>query len=316
MRLANLDGRATIVTDDGIVRRGRRLQRCVLRLDRQVPGSTRHNSSAWYRAAQPALTRDRESRGADARPETRTRSSILNRSSPSDSTIVSTRPRSGLDVPKIPMVFTKFPSAVCGPNDGRADSGSVDRLRGRTRRRYWHRCATSAPKRTPSRRVAGYCVGQDYSEREWQIEVHHRSFLSAKSFKNFAPIGPWLTTADDVSNPNDLSISTRVNGEKMQRLEHVDMVFSVAAARSPTCRPSANSGAETSSSPAHPRAWDRPARRRFFLKPGDEVVTTIEGLGLGTIVRRLPSHREKTQRACGRAGEIRTPDLSAPSRAL
>jgi 2-keto-4-pentenoate hydratase/2-oxohepta-3-ene-1,7-dioic acid hydratase in catechol pathway len=126
--------------------------------------------------------------------------------------------------------------------------------------------------------VAGYCVGQDYSEREWQYRGSPAQFSLAKSFANFAPIGPWLTTADEVPNPNALAISTTLNGEVMQSSNTGDMVFSVAeliAYLSSVCELRRGDLIFTGT----PEGVGRSRQPPIFLKPGDEIVTTIEGLG-------------------------------------
>jgi 2,4-didehydro-3-deoxy-L-rhamnonate hydrolase len=126
--------------------------------------------------------------------------------------------------------------------------------------------------------VAGYCVGQDYSERDWQYRGSPAQFSLAKSFPNFAPIGPWLTTADEVPNPNELAISTTLNGEVMQSSNTRDMVFSVAeliAYLSSVCELRRGDLIFTGT----PEGVGRSRQPPVFLKPGDEIVTTIEGLG-------------------------------------
>jgi 2-keto-4-pentenoate hydratase/2-oxohepta-3-ene-1,7-dioic acid hydratase in catechol pathway len=126
--------------------------------------------------------------------------------------------------------------------------------------------------------VAGYCVGQDYSEREWQMRGSPSQFSLAKSFKNFAPIGPWLTTADEIPNPNDLAISTRLNAEIMQDSNTSNMVFSVAELityLSSVCELRRGDIIFTGTPEGVGQARTPPV----FLKPDDEIITTIEGLG-------------------------------------
>ena len=71
--------------------------------------------------------------------------------------------------------------------------------------------------------IAGYCVGNDVSVRDWQLRVP--TLQMGKSFDSHAPIGPWLTTADEISDPHDLSIRTRVNGEIRQNSNTGNMLF-------------------------------------------------------------------------------------------
>ena len=109
------------------------------------------------------------------------------------------------------MVFTKFMSSVCGPNASLPIPGATTDYEaelvvviGTTVRNVRVEDALAV--------VAGYCVGQDYSERDLQYRGTPAQFSLAKSFRNFAPIGPWLTTADEVPDPKDLTIGTTLNG--------------------------------------------------------------------------------------------------------
>ncbi|HUZ42204.1 MAG TPA: fumarylacetoacetate hydrolase family protein [Acidimicrobiales bacterium] len=275
MRLANLEGRATIVTDDGIIdvatasngAFSTSLAKCLGQLDKLA---------AWYRSSQPAPNDliSIEALASDSRL-----GAIVN---PQQVFAIGLNYRrhaaeTGKDVPKEPMVFTKFPSAVCGPNDpvpipGKSTDyeGELVVVIGSTLRNVSVEDALTG--------VAGYCVGQDYSEREWQYRNTPPQFSLGKSFKNFAPMGPWITTADEIPNPNDLGLTTRVNGEIMQDSNTSDMVFSVAeliAYLSSVCELRRGDVIFTGTPEGVGQARTPP----FFLKPGDEVVTTIERLG-------------------------------------
>jgi 2-keto-4-pentenoate hydratase/2-oxohepta-3-ene-1,7-dioic acid hydratase in catechol pathway len=275
MRLANLNGRATIVADDGIVdvadasngAFSASIEKCLGQLDKL---------DAWYRSAQPTLTQKialdtlaQDTRlGPVVRPQQVFAIGLNYRQHAAES---------GLEVPKEPMVFTKFASSICGPNEQLPIPGpSTDYeaelvvIIGATLRNVGVDEVLAG--------VAGYCVGQDYSEREWQFRGSPPQFSLAKSFKNFAPIGPWLTTADEIHDPNDLSISTRLNGETMQDSNTSDMVFSVAeliAYLSSVCELRRGDVIFTGT----PEGVGQARRPPVFLKPGDEIVTNIERLG-------------------------------------
>jgi 2,4-didehydro-3-deoxy-L-rhamnonate hydrolase len=275
MRLANFDGRATIVLDDGIVdvatasngAFSASIEKCLGQLDKL---------GAWYRSAQPPLSLEvaindfaKESRlGPIVNPQQVFAIGLNYRHHAAES---------GLDVPTTPMVFTKFASSICGPNETLPIPGaSTDYeaelvvIIGATLRNVSEDDALAG--------VAGYCVGQDYSEREWQFRGSPPQFSLAKSFKNFAPIGPWLTTADEIPNPNALGVATRVNGDSMQDSNTSDMVFSVAELIvyiSSVCELRRGDLIFTGTPEGVGQARTPP----FFLKPGDEVETTIEGLG-------------------------------------
>jgi 2,4-didehydro-3-deoxy-L-rhamnonate hydrolase len=275
MRLANLDGRATIVVDDGIVdvagasngAFSTSVDKCLGQLDKL---------DAWYRSAQPTPTQrvDVEEFARDTRlgPVVTPQQVFaigLNYRRHAEET--------GSTLPTEPMVFTKFVSAICGPNaEVPIPGASTDYeaelvvIIGATLRDVAVEDALA--------NVAGYCVGQDYSERALQYRSSPAQFSLAKSFKNFAPIGPWLTTADDVPNPNALSISTHLNGLAMQDSNTSDMVFSVAeliAYLSSVCELRRGDLVFTGT----PEGVGQARQPPVFLKPGDDVRTTIQGLG-------------------------------------
>jgi 2,4-diketo-3-deoxy-L-fuconate hydrolase len=275
MRIANLDGRATIVADDGIIDVAAAsngafsvsIEKCLGQLDKL---------DAWYRSAQPSLTRaiaiDEFAKDALLGP-------VVN---PQQVFAIGLNYRhhaaeSGLDVPKDPMVFTKFASSICGPNEPLPIPGEKTDYEaelvvviGSTLRDVSVDDALQG--------VAGYCVGQDYSEREWQFRGSPPQFSLAKSFKNFAPLGPWLTSTDEIPNPNSLAITTRVNGETMQDSNTSDMVFSVAeliSYISSVCELRRGDVIFTGT----PEGVGQARKPPYFLKPGDEIETTIEALG-------------------------------------
>jgi 2-keto-4-pentenoate hydratase/2-oxohepta-3-ene-1,7-dioic acid hydratase in catechol pathway len=275
MRLANFEGRATIVVDDGIVdvalasngAFSASLEKCLGQLDKL---------GAWYRSAQPTLT---ERVAIDEFAKDPRLGSVVN---PQQVFAIGLNYRqhaaeTGADVPKEPMVFTKFASSLCGPNaevpipSPTTDyEGELVVVIGTTLRNVDVADALDG--------VAGYCVGQDYSERDLQSRGSRPQFSLAKSFKNFAPLGPWMTTADEIPNPNDLAIATRLNGVTMQDSSTSDMVFSVAqliAYLSSVCELSRGDVIFTGTPPGVGQARRPPV----FLKPGDVIDTTIEHLG-------------------------------------
>ena len=130
----------------------------------------------------------------------------------------------GIAVPAAPMVFTKFPSCIAGPGaeiplptatcDWEVELVAVIGSGGR-----------DIPAASALDHVAGLCVGQDVSERAMQMAGSPPQFSLAKSFPAFGPIGPWLTTLDEVADPADLAISCRLDDEVVQDGRTSDMVF-------------------------------------------------------------------------------------------
>src|SRR6185436_878226 len=122
----------------------------------------------------------------------------------------------GMALPREPTLFIKAPSAVCGPDD------PIVRPRGSVKLDYevelgvvMGRDARYVSEAEALRYVAGYCLINDVSEREFQME-HGGTTTKGKSADTFGPTGPWLVTADEVGDPQALSVWTTVNGEKRQ----------------------------------------------------------------------------------------------------
>jgi 2-keto-4-pentenoate hydratase/2-oxohepta-3-ene-1,7-dioic acid hydratase in catechol pathway len=183
----------------------------------------------------------------------------------------------GLAIPTEPMIFTKFASALAGQNaqvpvpslftDWEAELVVVV---GRGGRNIALEQALDA--------VAGYCVGQDLSDRELQMKGVHAQFSMGKSWKNFAPVGPWLTTADEVPAPNNLAIRCDVSGVTYQDSSTSDMIFTVAEIVSYL-------SAHVELYPGDliftgsPHGVGQGLTPPRFLAAGDHVVTTIASLG-------------------------------------
>ncbi|MCE9611746.1 MAG: fumarylacetoacetate hydrolase family protein [Chthoniobacter sp.] len=135
-------------------------------------------------------------------------------------------------LPKVPVVFFKNPAAVQNPGDEIElprwlASGKVD---------YECELAVVIGRRCKnvSRAdaldyVLGYTCGNDVSARDWQKEGGGSQWCRGKSFDTFCPLGPALVTPDEISNPNALRISTKVNGETLQDCSTADMIFDVPA---------------------------------------------------------------------------------------
>jgi 2-keto-4-pentenoate hydratase/2-oxohepta-3-ene-1,7-dioic acid hydratase in catechol pathway len=183
---------------------------------------------------------------------------------------------SGLPVPDRPATFTKFPTCIVGPHadvvlptpmvDWEVELVAVIGVRA-------HRVAEDAA--WPH--VAGLTVGQDLSERVVQWGAGGQ-FSLGKSFPGFGPMGPWLVTADELADPDDLALECAVNGEVMQKSRTSDMVFGVARliAELSAILPLLPGDVIFTGTPAGIGATRKPPR---FLQPGDVLTSTIEGIG-------------------------------------
>ncbi|MBE3639963.1 fumarylacetoacetate hydrolase family protein [Mangrovicoccus algicola] len=134
---------------------------------------------------------------------------------------------SGLAVPEEPVMFAKATSAICGPDD------EVKIPRGATKT-DWEvelgvvigKPGAYIPEEEAMAHVAGYCVVNDISERAFQIE-RGGQWTKGKSADTFGPIGPWLVTADEVPDPQALSMWLEVDGRRYQDGSTATMVFGV-----------------------------------------------------------------------------------------
>ena len=126
--------------------------------------------------------------------------------------------------------------------------------------------------------VAGYCTGNDFSARD--LQRRSTQFMLGKTPDGFAPLGPWLVTADQIPNPNSLSLSCHVNGERRQFSNTSDMLFSCAQivsyiSRHMTLRP----GDIVYTGTPEGVIQGYPPERRVWLKPGDQITCEVEKLG-------------------------------------
>jgi 2-keto-4-pentenoate hydratase/2-oxohepta-3-ene-1,7-dioic acid hydratase in catechol pathway len=184
----------------------------------------------------------------------------------------------GAAIPSEPIFFMKAPSSICGPNDDvmipkgsqktdyEVELGIV--IGSLTRYIAVH----DAPKH-----IAGYCVVNDVSEREFQIE-RLGQWTKGKSADTFCPIGPWLVTADEVPDPGKLALWTEVNGERRQNSNTADLIFGVDhivsyVSHFMTLLPG---DVIPTGTPSGVGMGFKPPR---FLKPGDHVRLSVEGLG-------------------------------------
>ena len=163
----------------------------------------------------------------------------------------------GMPIPKDPVVFNKAITCIQGPNDDVVQPQGSEKLdwevelafvMGATAQRVGRDEALSY--------IAGYCLANDVSERDWQAN-RSGQWVKGKSFDTFGPLGPWLVTADEIADPQAIPLTLAVNGAVRQSSNTSDMIFPVAEILS------------------HLSQF-------MTLLPGDVVVTgTPEGVALG-----------------------------------
>jgi 2-keto-4-pentenoate hydratase/2-oxohepta-3-ene-1,7-dioic acid hydratase in catechol pathway len=184
----------------------------------------------------------------------------------------------GAAIPAEPIFFMKAVSSICGPNDDTIiPKGSVKTdyevelgiVIGRT--------AQYVSIQDAMQHIAGYCVVNDVSEREFQIE-RGGQWTKGKSADSFCPIGPWVVTGDEVPNPGALALWTEINGERRQNSNTADLIFGVDhivsyVSQFMTLLPG---DVIPTGTPSGVGLGFKPPK---FLKPGDRVRLSVEGLG-------------------------------------
>jgi 2-keto-4-pentenoate hydratase/2-oxohepta-3-ene-1,7-dioic acid hydratase in catechol pathway len=182
-----------------------------------------------------------------------------------------------LALPQAPMVFTKFPSCLAGPADDVAlSSNRVDFEAELVV--VIGPAARDVPEARALEHVAGYCVGQDVSDRRLQFQDKPPQFSLGKSLAGFGPIGPWLTTLDHVRDPLDLAIACWVDGKEVQASRTREMVFGVPELVSYLSRHCALEPGDLifTGTPAGVGSVRQPP---VYLAAGQLIETEIEGLG-------------------------------------
>src|SRR5881296_4297444 len=187
----------------------------------------------------------------------------------------------GLPLPTEPLLFIKATSAINGPGD------PIVRPREAVKLDYEvelgvviGRDARNVSEADALTHVAAYCIVDDVSERAFQME-HGGTTTKGKSADTFAPIGPYLVTADEVGDPQSLEVWTTVNGQPRQRGTTANMIFTVRHLVAYVSRfMSLRAGDIVSTgTPAGVAHGMKPPR---YLQPGDVVEMGITGLGVQT----------------------------------
>lgn len=134
----------------------------------------------------------------------------------------------GIEVPREPVVFSKVTSAISGPNDNII----IPKNSQKTDWEVELGVVIGAPAKYVSEKnaldyVAGYCVVNDISERAFQLEGTGQ-WIKGKSCDTFGPIGPWLVTTDEITNPQNLNLWLEVDGKRYQESNTKEMVKTVA----------------------------------------------------------------------------------------
>ncbi len=184
----------------------------------------------------------------------------------------------GAKVPSEPIVFMKATSSINGPNDDIEISSNSKKM-------DWEvelgivigRDTKNISEKDAPNHILGYCLINDISEREWQIEKMGQ-WVKGKSHDTFGPIGPYLVTKDEISDINNLNMSLDVNGKRMQTGNTGTMIFNVFFIVSYLSKYMSLQPGDviTTGTPPGVGMGKKP---QVFLKAGDKMRLSIEHLG-------------------------------------
>ena len=187
----------------------------------------------------------------------------------------------GAKTPTEPIVFMKASSSICGPND------EIEIPKGSNKLDWEVELAFVVGKDTKNisekdapDHILGYCIVNDVSEREWQIEKLGQ-WVKGKSGDTFGPTGPYLVTKEAINDINNLNLTTEVNGKKMQSGNTKNMIFNTNFILSYLSKFMSLQPGDlvTTGTPAGVGMGMNP---QVFLKPGDNIKIAIDNLGTQT----------------------------------
>ena len=185
----------------------------------------------------------------------------------------------GSPIPEHPVVFYKSPTCIVGPNDNvmmPKGSEGID----------WEvelafvivRTARNVAEKDALRYVAGYCVCNDVSERDFQLKKSGSQWSKGKGCDTFGPLGPWLVTSDEVKDVGNLDMWLDVNGKRMQTGSTKTMIFGIAKLVSDVSQYMTLLPGDviTTGTPPGVGLGMKPPQ---YMHPGDVVTLGIQGLG-------------------------------------
>ncbi len=186
----------------------------------------------------------------------------------------------GAPIPENPILFYKSPACMVGANDNvmlPKDSTATD----------WEvelgvvigRTARYVDAKDALRYVAGYCLINDVSERDYQMKRSGSQWTKGKGCDTFGPIGPWLVTADEIKDPQNLAMWLDVNGERRQTGSTQTMIFGVAELVADTSRYCTLVPGDVITTGTPPGVGLGMKPEPQFLKAGDVITLGIDGLG-------------------------------------
>ena len=186
---------------------------------------------------------------------------------------------SGAEPPKEPVLFMKATSAICGPNDDVIIPRNSKKADWEVELGVVIGQDTRYVEKTDAlRHVAGYCVINDLSEREFQLE-RGGQWVKGKSADTFGPMGPWLVTGDEIADPQKLALWLEVDGHRYQNGTTATMIFGVAHLVSYISQFMSLQAGDiiSTGTPAGVGLGQKP--QPIYLRPGQTMRLGIAGLG-------------------------------------
>jgi 2,4-didehydro-3-deoxy-L-rhamnonate hydrolase len=184
----------------------------------------------------------------------------------------------GQELPAEPILFNKAPTSICGPNDDIMYPKGSDRM-------DWEceiafvigKRARYVEEKDALSYIAGYCICNDVSERRWQVK-RNGQWVKGKSAETFGPLGPWLVTTDEMTDPHNLAMSLDVNGNRKQTGSTSTMIFQIPKLLSYVTEFMVLEAGDviTTGTPPGVGSAKKPPE---YLQAGDKLVLKIEGLG-------------------------------------
>jgi 2-keto-4-pentenoate hydratase/2-oxohepta-3-ene-1,7-dioic acid hydratase in catechol pathway len=189
---------------------------------------------------------------------------------------------SGMAIPEQPVVFNKWTSAICGPND------PIIKPAGSTKLDWEVELGIVIGKETKNVSeenandyIAGFCLINDVSERAFQLDISGGQWDKGKGCDSFGPLGPWLVTKDEIADVHNLAMTLEVNGKRFQNGNTKTMIFKpdfIVSYLSKFMSLQPGDVISTGTPPGVGLGQTPPV----YLNIGDEIKLTIEGLGQQT----------------------------------
>lgn len=184
----------------------------------------------------------------------------------------------GQELPAEPILFNKAPTSICGPNDDIIYPKNSDRM-------DWEceiafvigKRARYVQEADALGYISGYTICNDVSERRWQVK-RNGQWVKGKSAETFGPLGPWLVTTDEITDPHNLAMSLDVNGDRKQTGSTSTMIFSIPKLLAYVTEFMVLEAGDviTTGTPPGVGSAKKPPE---YLKAGDKLHLKIEGLG-------------------------------------